>query len=576
LEIEIPPPRPKRKPSTPYPRKTTTSCPPKDTAAKLLQPPLDLEKEPPSDPERPSGDENLDNTNKNDEIFLPFQEVICGSLSCSASKISAAPIISCAFKEFGSVLKEVTTNQDEPNESYLTAELSKGNQKSDTAKNRCHDTVRRSKLDDQIQADNVEAPAAHNYPRHVPVHVVDRNKPFQFYATATSSTTEAHSVSISSSSSVYQQSVSVPPTFHHPFFSNETFSSLVLSALVQNPAAHAAATIAAATLYPSNIKPTTAGPPPPPSMTSLAAATVAAATAWWAAHGLLPSPAAPFSGNLVSAPPDETQSLAGGCPQDSKALMEEENSSDSDRTADRKQQLNSDDTQPEKSATVVAASEVHDSNKSKSRKQVDRSSCGSNTASSSEVETDALGNHENGKEELKEPGDATTTTSIDSNRRGRISSANLNDSWKEVSQGGRRAFQALFSRERLPQSFSPQQKQHVIEAETEKGLQLDLNSKIWGDGTMVAAAGGNNNDNDNSNSQLMWRSEKNGGGREEGMVTTKMMTMKGVHNNRTAAFKPYKRCSVEANKESRVGCGNNLEEEHNSSKRMRLEGGASA
>uniref|UniRef100_A0A0D2ZUU0 Uncharacterized protein n=2 Tax=Brassica TaxID=3705 RepID=A0A0D2ZUU0_BRAOL len=96
---------------------------------------------------------------------------------------------------------------------------------------------------------------------------------------------------------------------------------------------------------------------------------------------------------------------------------------------------------------VAAAAVVQDSQK---KNPVDRSSCGLNTPSGSDAEIDALDKMEKEKE-------AGVTSEL-SNRRSKINNNNqTTDSWKEVSQGGRIAFQALFARERLPQSFSPPQ-----------------------------------------------------------------------------------------------------------------------
>ena len=67
----------------------------------------------------------------------------------------------------------------------------------------------------------------------------------------------------------------------------------------------------------------------------------------------------------------------------------------------------------------------------KGRKPVDRSSCGSNTTSSSE-ETELLEKDEKEKEEPKTP-DANVLDTELSNRRSR-SISNLTDSWKEVSE----------------------------------------------------------------------------------------------------------------------------------------------
>lgn len=449
------------------------------------------------------------------EVFSPFQETPCASLS-SANKNSISPVAprnSCAFKEFVPILKEVT-NQDETNESYLTVEPNQRLDKLDS-KNRFYDNctfktsnlgssnpsneklVQTKELDEQTLPHTIGASstndmqASQNYPRHVPVHVVDGNQgtskqnvsPEMLYQLgqvhgqphlfanlpAASVTTEDHNVSRSS----IHQSL---PTFHPLFNSmssnqddyqsflhmSSTFPSLIVSALLQNPAAHAAASIAAASVYPCANVEASAGDfqsrltNSAPSMKALAAATVAAATAWWAAHGLLPSCNlfdAAFTGNIVSAataaPGDESQAAASDRrgevapdpalenqeldPEGSEAALEEQNSSDSEESEDRKLNTGIAAAAAEPVQSAVAT-EVHDSNKTKSRKQVDRSSCGSNTASSSEVETDTLGKHEKGKEESKEP-DVSNTTSSDSNRRARISNNNINDSWKEVSQG---------------------------------------------------------------------------------------------------------------------------------------------
>ncbi|GMP92057.1 hypothetical protein CsSME_00042449 [Camellia sinensis var. sinensis] len=88
----------------------------------------------------------------------------------------------------------------------------------------------------------------------------------------------------------------------------------------------------------------------------------------------------------------------------------------------------------------------------KSRKQVDRSSCGSNTPSSSEVEIDALEKHEKGRKREKKP-HVSYLVSDSNNYHGR-SSSSTNDSWKKVSEEGWLAFEALVSRKVLPQSFS--------------------------------------------------------------------------------------------------------------------------
>nr|BAD97871.1 LHY homologue2 [Lemna gibba] len=196
------------------------------------------------------------------------------------------------------------------------------------------------------------------------------------------------------------------------------FSNLVISTLLQNPAAHAAATLAASFWPAAGMKTSTGTTPdnqtnPTPSMEAIVAATVAAASAWWAAHGLLPlcPLAGLFPGISAFSPGPKVEEAAN--PR-SKSMP---SSSDSDELNPTKQ---------------VSCSKPDESGREK--KKADRSSCGSNTPSSSDVETDVVLDLE--KEDL---------------HLGLAYSA----SWKEVSHQGREAFQALFNREVLPQSFSP-------------------------------------------------------------------------------------------------------------------------
>lgn len=294
-----------------------------------------------------------------------------------------------------------------------------------------------------------------------------------------------------SATTEHQSNVSRFTTFHPPFTTirhdqddyqsflqmSTTFSSLIVSTLLQNPAAHAAASFAA-TFWPyANGETSTdsaacvQGNFPPrqmnsaPSMAAIAAATVAAATAWWAAHGLLPMCAPlhaaftcpPASTTAVSSmdtgevpavktdkkedivpdPPSEKQQQE---PEQSEALQAQPSApksptlsaSDSEESANAKLNAEPKAADHEKAAEK---NEVADSNKTKTGKQVDRSSCGSNTASSSEVETDALEKQDKEKEEPKEA-DANHPASDCINRRSSSSRSNIsvNDSWKEVSE----------------------------------------------------------------------------------------------------------------------------------------------
>ena len=136
---------------------------------------------------------------------------------------------------------------------------------------------------------------------------------------------------------------------------------------------------------------------------------------------------------------------------------------------------------------------------------------------------------------------------------------------------GRLAFQALFSREVLPQSFSHlrdgknkgQQKENVGEDKQnpdEKDGEtstLDLNSKAWG-------------------SCSDHQEEKNALSRGENIVEEGLLTIELGHAKIKAhrtGFKPYKRCSVEVKENRVMNTGNQGEEK--GPKRIRLEGEAS-
>ncbi|XP_041000275.1 protein LATE ELONGATED HYPOCOTYL-like isoform X2 [Juglans microcarpa x Juglans regia] len=425
-------------------------------------------------------------------------------------------------------------------------------------------------------------------------------------------------------SSVQQSFPALPPPFT-PIFHNQddyqsfhlssTFSSLIVSALLQNPAAHAAATFAA-TVWPYANVETSADSPlgnpggfplrqmgSTPSMAAIAANTVAAATAWWAAHGLLPI-CAPLHAAYACAPP----STAAVSPMDDRPPAAKTDREENTLQNPPMQQLepeysetvkahNSASKSPTLSSSesvesggaklstgskvddhekVEAATELHDLNKAKNRKQVDRSSCGSNTTSGSEVETDALEKHEKAKlekhekgmEEPTEPDENPLAAEI-SNRRSKTVT-NVVDSWKEVSEEGRLAFQALFSREVLPQSFSPphdeenkehqkdnikEDKQNNTDEQNGNASLLDLNSRTCGSCS-----------NHHGNSKF--EGSNNG---EDGQL--KIGLRHGNLKTCRTGFKPYKRCSVDA-KENRV-TNTSIQGEERGPKRIRLEGAAS-
>nr|KJB49645.1 hypothetical protein B456_008G131800 [Gossypium raimondii] len=649
LDIEIPPPRPKRKPSNPYPRKTSAATTVQEGAkdGKSEMPlsslhckqMLDLEKEPL--PERPTGDEKATNLKENQdescsEVFTLLHEQNCSSASSMNKNfipMSAALKSSCTFREFVPLPKEIFHDNGTSKASNL--------EKSCTSYEKSAQGQRKDDLDGAFCADEMQA--AQNYPRHVAVHVLDGSLrtcvqnpslgmsfqdsvfhpmgdvhgPNLFANPAASATTEHQN---NAPKSTHQ---ALPP-FHIPFIHlrpdqeeyrsflhvSSTFSNLIVSTLLQNPAAHAAASFAA-TFWPyANVE--SSGDSPAnelrgfpstqtnsaPSMAAIAAATVAAATAWWTAHGLLPV-CAPLHTGFTCAPastaavppmengqtpaanmeqkdktdlalttqderldPEYSEALQG---QHSASKSPTSSSSDCEERVDAKANTEVKATDDEKAAEVI---EPQDVDKMKNRKQVDRSSCGSN--SSSEVETDMLEKLEKDKEDPK--GADPNHPQVECNRRSR-SSSNLSDSWKEVSEEGRLAFQALFSREVLPQSFSPphdgknkgQQKENVgadkqnpVEKDRETST-LDLNRKMLD----------SRSDSQEVEKNALSKDEKNNA--EDGLLRIGLGHAK-LKASRTG-FKPYKRCSVEA-KENRV-MNTGSQGEERGPKRVRLEGEAS-
>lgn len=333
---------------------------------------------------------------------------------------------------------------------------------------------------------------------------------------------------------------------------SSTFSSLIVSTLLQNPAVHVAAQMATS-LWPSGEMDSLTDSS---SMAAAAAATVAAAAAWWASHGLVPF-FPPIHAAGLSFPLQNNAIPKVNTGQFSQDKMEKreahQNSSKTDQqdvSTVRTRDLNS---QPSASKSVLSsssdteeieneASDVNNlkqvtgtaaydnSDNSKISKKPERSSCGSNTPSSSEVETEAAikTNGETNNEAQQVPFQNLSMSEVNT-RRAR-SSGSMNDSWKEVSQEGRVAFQALFARDILPQTFLLQQ------AKVELGYPKDM---------------------------LVGRDNVS----QNGFLPNEIM-----HGNlkvRRTGFKPYKRCSAEA--EANMSSAN----DETSSKRIRLEGEAS-
>ncbi|XXG43396.1 hypothetical protein AAC387_Pa01g3442 [Persea americana] len=679
-DIDIPPPRPKRKPSNPYPRKTAVTAPISSSVGSKDGKPvaiinslnpskqvLDLENDPPAEepPITATFGRSKQSSDKRSfsEVVNPLQEDPRPYIS-SPSKHSLSESVAltdqCALREFmPSTEKHEQTSMDD---SSVTVEF-KRNQKLNKADDGYNDhdiggreglnlrnysqasndkiVPREASEDTKHQENPQELPSNQNYPRHIPVHVVDEKteKPFSrmtdhiTIGRQSGSQTNPNHLKIhpSVSATGEHQMNTERSSIHHPFlifhppftqfhhdqdayrsYTNiSAISSLIISTLLQNPAANAAASLAAGSWqfadysFPDNH---VGGFPVKnidthPSLAAIAATTVAAATAWWALQGLLPFCPPPHSGFIFApAPtttipmtetiqvPEDTKQRVDCSPQtpaqEDQQVMDQEFSaalklrhsfkkasslftSDSEESGDAKscglEQKVTGDVQPQSSI------EFHGSKNGKTRKQLDRSSCGSNTPSGSEVEEDlVLEKHIEGKEEHKEA-ELSHITGEPINRRFRsIGIGNLNDYWKEVSEEGRLAFQALFLRDVLPQSFSPphdlrnkahpqndaeEGKQNSSKNDDRDVLELELSSKTWA-----------------MNLDHPVCSEK-----DESSNNTDRLSMNGLVGHgklkaRRTGFKPYKRCSVEA-KESRV-LNTGSQSEERDAKRMRLQGEA--
>ncbi|XP_039008381.1 protein LATE ELONGATED HYPOCOTYL-like isoform X2 [Hibiscus syriacus] len=627
LDIEIPPPRPKRKPSNPYPRKTSAATlvqmgmkhgksetPPSFLRCKQV---LDLEKEPL--PERPNEDEKSSNLQENQdgscsEVFTHIHEANCSSVSL------------VTFREFVPSLKETINN-----DTSQTSDL----ENSCTSYEKQAQGQRKDDTEGAVRTDEMKV--AQNYPQHVAVHVLDGSRgtfaqnrsldmPFQdsifhpmgdFHGQANLFANPAASTTASHQNNAPRSTHQAFPTFHTPFTHlqpnqedyqsflhvSSTFSNLIVSTLLQNPAAHATASFAA-TFWPyANVRHSADSPTcdqggfpsrqmnSATSMAGIAAATVAAATTWWAAHGML-SLCAPLHTGCTCAP-----AFAGTVPpvesdQAPSAKTGGKNNADQDLSMQNQQldhgysevmqgqhsasksPTSSSDCEESGDAKVnidvkdAGVTEPQDANKT-NKKQVDRSSSDSNSPCS-EMEIDVLEKHEKDKEDPEEA-DVNHPQAECNSRRGR-SSMNLSDSWKEVSEGGRLAFQALFSREVLPQSFSPphdgKNKEQKKENIGEDKQNADENNGETSTLHLTSQASRSCSDHREV--------ENNALSKAKNIVEKSQPTIELGHEKlkgRQTGFKPYKRCSVEA-KESRM-MNTGSQGEGKDPKRIRLEGEAS-
>ncbi|XP_031384357.1 protein LHY isoform X1 [Punica granatum] len=642
LDIDIPPPRPKRKPSNPYPRKTGAGAIALQAGAKdgrvlttvspsFCQKGLNLEREP--IPERASAGEKSANAKENQddncsEVFNVIQDTHCSSVSSAITSPVTIPLAMrnpCTFKELVPSLKEAV--QDNSTCKTSNMEIAEASQEKTVQCGTDDSTVALALPTDEIQG-------AQNYPRNVPVHVLDakqgrspqapsmdvplhltrdiNGQPNLFANPAASATTDHHR----NDPTFEHQSF---PAFHPPFTPvhhnhsdyqsflhiSSAFSSLLVSTLLQNPAAHAAASFAA-TYWPYPSMDGAAADSPArqmsstPSMAALAATTVAAAAAWWAAHGLLPLCAplqagftCPMPSSSVVPPADTGQAPVTQMDPMEKGFQEKSSQDHLDQdNPDTEQAANSaskppaltlsdseecggekleNDSKDEDCGKGSGEIDSPDLNKTEAGKPVDRSSCGSNTPSSSEVETDALEKQDESKEEPALVGPDPNNPTVEHGNR-RRSNSNSNDSWKEVSEGGRLAFQALFSRHILPQSFSPPRNANRMELDEDKIKDEEQAAEGEGEGDGDAPAIDLNNKTGPCPAHHDSEEKaQHSCGHEEGLLAIGLSN--GKLRSRRTGFKPYKRCSVEA-KEMRVANVSNQGEEKGP-KRIRLEGDSS-
>ncbi|XP_022992151.1 protein LHY isoform X2 [Cucurbita maxima] len=642
LDIDIPPPRPKRKPSNPYPRKTPISKLGANDGKLLTlvsssqsKQILDLEKEPLN--EATSGEEQatseMDTHDDNcSEVFTLSREANFFSWKNKNSvpaqvKLNLNDL--CAFREFVPSFKELDAKQplhDKGRGKVSEFEIASASQEKIVS------AEKKESLSCVLSGDEMQV--AHNYPRHVPVHVVDGSLGTNVQESVTDTPLQEssfnpameipgeHNIHRNPSDSVslerqnnaprciYQSYPTVHPTpftllppnqenYKSLLHMSSSFSNLVVSTLQQNPAAHAIASLTA-TCWPY-VNPEASVDSPmcdkesfrtkqmnsTPSMEAIATATVAAATAWWAAHGLLPLCApfhSAFTSSAISAPvaqpsdtcpnpesKDKAESSMQIDAEQSEALTAQHSgskspthsSSDSEGSGGANANANA-TVKPAHDEKTPAEVEFHDSNKGKRGKQVDRSSCGSNTPSGSDQEIDATENNDKEEKEEKEL-EMNCPASESSNRRSRCIS-NINESWKEVSDEGRLAFQALFTRDILPQSFSPS---YNVENENEKNENVEKDSNIIDKDSCASVMDLSSKICGPSRDQVMERyTSATGDNNGEGKILT-IGQGNGTPKGCRTGFKPYKRCSVEA-KEKRMTTSSNHSEEGDQ-KRLRLE-----
>ncbi|XP_010507964.1 PREDICTED: protein CCA1-like isoform X2 [Camelina sativa] len=491
LDIAIPPPRPKRKPSNPYPRKTMAN----------------------EDRQQSKPNENLKEDNCSD-CFTHQSLSAASSMNKSCIETSNTSI----FREFLPSREEVSQN--------------KGTRKDSTSENHC-DLNSKSLENDVVN--NEQEPQT--YPRCIPVLV-------PMGSSITSSLSHPSSEPVENKAPMHSHPHSVSGDY-------QSFPNHIMSNLLHTPALYSAATFASSFWPPDSGGSSVGQGNSPPNLAAMAEATVAAASAWWAANGLLPV-CAPFSSSYpptTFGPSGDVEYTKTGTLQHVSAKSRERIDQEHSEALKARSSLDSGEienkSKPECHKQPSATAETEGSDEAGDRKQVDRSSCGSNTPSSSDdVEADASERQENDTNgEVKEMNEDTNNpqTSESNARRGRTSS-------NSVSDEGRIAFQALFSREVLPQSFTYREEHREEEEQQQHRYPMALDLNFTAQLTPVDD-----------------QEEK----RNIGFLGIGLGASKMISRGRTG-FKPYKRCSMEA-KEGRIHNTNPIiHVEQKDPKRIRL------
>ncbi|XP_064960150.1 protein CCA1 isoform X10 [Musa acuminata AAA Group] len=519
-DIDIPPPRPKRKPSNPYPRKMSTGVPSPSPSAEATD-------------DKPPTPSSLQPTNQHS-----FR------LESDAATERLAAMETVAAKENfedGNRSEVIDINQDVPSASFFTEFIP-----TSEASKKEKITVDKSLLLSEVNEEavrgrmwflprsctstqtNFAEASEHKSDQHILSSSLSTkgnpNGPNQAHffigkdmQNRDTDAQKNHTIVAAGAADQGGDATANPSMTGHlqhqlPWFSpltqcqsnqdacdsflniSSTFSTLIISTLLQNPSVHAAACLAAS-VWPSPEVDTSlhSSPPvhmkPSPTMTPVVAATVGAATAWWAAQGALPwFPHFTFA--FTSAPPTRAQPV--------EMVQEPERRHDASFQVKASEINNS---------PPLLAGGVNDL-RSKRKQHL---SCGSNDTANNETVD-------------KEAEEAFTNTSApEINHRRLRSSASTDEPWKE-SEKGQLAYEAPLKRD-LPRSSSPL---HAKDAQTKKE---EMSKEING------STGQSSVTNDFRHGNSM--------------------------SSRTG-FKPYKRCSVEA-KESKAVSG-----EETGNKKIRL------